>query len=79
MAIDINAIMPRHEFEARMDDLIATVKACPTATDAEVLVPGELENRAVDRAAGTVSLVPATVAEINTLAVRAGVPTLPEE
>lgn len=79
MAIDIKAIMPREQFESRMDELIDTVKACPTAPGAEILVPGELENRAVQRAAGSITLPDATIAELSALAAEAGVAPLIEE
>lgn len=78
LAIDIGAIMPPDEFAARMDDYIATIKSCPTADDAEILVPGELENRAIEDAAGIVSLPTPTIAELNALADAAGVAPLTE-
>lgn len=79
MAIDIKAIMPRERFESRMDTLIETVKACSTAPGAEILVPGELENRAVDAAGGMITLPSSTIAEINTLCVAATTAPLTEE
>jgi LDH2 family malate/lactate/ureidoglycolate dehydrogenase len=79
MAIDIKALMPLDAFEQRMDGLIDTVKACPPAPGAEILVPGELENRAVQRAGGQITLPEATVAELNALAAEAGVAPLVEE
>lgn len=79
VAIDIRAIMAPDEFGARMDDYIESIKNCPAAPDTEILVPGELENRAIERAGGVVGLPPATVAELNALAAAAGVPGLTEE
>lgn len=76
MAINIAAIMPVAEFGQRMDELVGTVKRCPTAPGQQILVPGELENRAVARAAGRITLPAATLAEVNALAAEAGVPTL---
>lgn len=76
IAIDIAALMPLREFEGRMDNLIATVKECPTAPGQQILVPGELENRAVERAHGHIRLPAATLAEINELAAAAGVAPL---
>ncbi|MGU3498015.1 Ldh family oxidoreductase [Mycobacterium sp. C31M] len=73
IAINIAAIMPVAEFGTRMEDLIATVKHCPAAPGQEILVPGELENRAVERADGHITLPEATIAEINNLAADAGV------
>jgi LDH2 family malate/lactate/ureidoglycolate dehydrogenase len=76
MAIDITAIMPRQQFEQRMDALIATIKACPATPGTEILIPGELENLAAHRAAGSVALPPSTVAELDALATAAGVSPL---
>jgi LDH2 family malate/lactate/ureidoglycolate dehydrogenase len=76
IAIDIAAVMPLAEFEGRMDALIETVKGCPTAPGQQILVPGELENRAVERAGGRITLPAATFAEINELAAEAGVTPL---
>lgn len=76
MAIDIKALMPLDSFAQRMDSLIDTVKTCPTAPGSEILVPGELENRAVQRAGGTVTLPDATVAELNKLTAEAAVSPL---
>lgn len=78
IAIDIAAIQPVDDFTTRMDSLIDATKDCPTTPGAEILVPGELENRAITRADGTVSLVDATVVELNDLARAAGVPTISE-
>ncbi|MDG4662983.1 Ldh family oxidoreductase [Mycobacterium sp. 236(2023)] len=76
LAINIAAIMPVDEFGSRMDDLIGTVKSCPTAPGQQILVPGELENRAVEHADGRITLPEATFAEVNALAVEAGVAPL---
>lgn len=76
MAIDIAAIMPRDQFEQRMDALIATIKACPATPGTEVLIPGELENLAAHRAAGSVTLPTSTVAELDALATAVGVTPL---
>ena len=46
ITIDVSAIMPRAEFDTRMEALIADVKAVPTAPGvAEIFFPGELEDR----------------------------------
>lgn len=76
IAIDIAAIMPLAEFESRMDNLIGTVKQCPTAPGQQILVPGELENRAVEQSHGRITLPAATLAEVNELAAGAGVAPL---
>jgi LDH2 family malate/lactate/ureidoglycolate dehydrogenase len=76
IAIDIAAIMPLTEFEGRMDALIETVKGCPTAPGQQILVPGELENRAVEQAGGRITLPAATFTVINELAAEAGVAPL---
>lgn len=76
MAIDIAAIMPRTQFERRMDALIATMKSCPTTPGTEILVPGELESLAAQRAAGSVTLPASTVAELDALTAAVGVTAL---
>lgn len=76
MAIDIAAIMPRTQFDQRMDALIATMKSCPTAPGTEILIPGELESLAAQRAAGAVTLPASTVAELDTLTAAVGVTAL---
>lgn len=76
IAIDIAAIMPLAEFEGRMDDLISTVKQCPTAPGQQILVPGELENLAAEQSHGRIAMPEATLHEINALAVEAGVTPL---
>lgn len=76
IAIDIAAIMPPGQFTARMDELITTLKSSRTAPGEEILVPGELENRAVATAAGTVTLPTKTIEELNALATGCGVEPL---
>jgi LDH2 family malate/lactate/ureidoglycolate dehydrogenase len=50
LTIDINSMMPRAEFEHRMEALIAEVKAVPTAEGIEeIFFPGELEDRNTER------------------------------
>lgn len=78
IAINIAAIMPIAEFGQRMDELISTVKRCPTAPGQQILVPGEMENLAVERAQGRITLPENTVIELNALAAEAGVPPLKE-
>lgn len=54
ITIDIDAVMPRVEFEARMNALIDEIKSCPTADGVEdIFFPGELE--AVNTAANLIS------------------------
>ncbi len=79
IGIDIAAIMPREHFSERMNQLITTLKCSRTAPDQEILVPGELENRAVEAAAGTVMLPTKTIDELNALAAACGVSGLPLE
>jgi LDH2 family malate/lactate/ureidoglycolate dehydrogenase len=76
LAIDIGAMMPPEQFAERMDQLIATIKACPSAPDGEILVPGEFEDRALARAGGVVTLPDTTIAQLNALADVAGVAPL---
>jgi LDH2 family malate/lactate/ureidoglycolate dehydrogenase len=78
IAIDIAAVMAPEQFTARIDELITTLKSSRTVPGEEILVPGELENRAVATAAGTVRLPAKTVEELNALAKGCGVgPLLP--
>lgn len=45
ITIDVNAVMPRADFEARMEALIQEVKASPTADGVQdIFFPGELED-----------------------------------
>lgn len=73
MAIDIAAIMAPEQFNERMDEYIASVKTSRPAPGREILVPGELENRAIADAGGTVALPAKTVDELNGLAAACGV------
>jgi LDH2 family malate/lactate/ureidoglycolate dehydrogenase len=76
MAIDIAAIMPPEQFAERMEELITATKASRPAPGKEILVPGELENRAVTAAAGAVMLPAKTIEELNALATACGVGAL---
>ena len=50
LAIDPEAVMPRAEFEARVDRLIASVHATPTLVEgASVRVPGEQSHATAER------------------------------
>ena len=77
IAIDIAAIMPAEQFTQRIDQLITTLKKSRTAPGQEILVPGELENRAA--AAGAVALPAKTIEELNALAATCGVDALSPE
>ncbi len=79
IAIDIAAIMPPEQFTARIDELITTLKDSRTAPGGEILMPGELENRSVATAAGTVTLPSKTIEELNALATGCGVEPLSAE
>ena len=76
IAIAIEAIMALEEFNHRMDDLIDTIKRSAATPGGEIVVPGELENRAVDRAGGTVTLPDQTLAALAELARDAGIAPL---
>ena len=76
IAIDIAAIMPPEQFNERMDRVHHSVKNSRPAPGEEILVPGELENRSVTTAAGTVTLPAKTVEELNELAEACGVQLL---
>jgi LDH2 family malate/lactate/ureidoglycolate dehydrogenase len=79
IAIDIAAIMPPEQFAQRMEELITTIKGSRPAPGQEILVPGELENRAVTAAAGVVTLPVKTVKELNALAAACDVGALSPE
>ncbi|MGV0743070.1 Ldh family oxidoreductase [Mycolicibacterium sp. XJ870] len=73
IAIDIAAIMAPEQFNERMDEFITSVKSSRPAPGREIVVPGELENRAVAEADGVVTLPAKTVDELNALAAACGV------
>jgi LDH2 family malate/lactate/ureidoglycolate dehydrogenase len=79
IGIDIAAIMPPEQFTERINQLITTLKCSRTAPGQEILVPGELENRAVEAAAGTVMLPAKTIVELNALAAACELSGLPLE
>jgi LDH2 family malate/lactate/ureidoglycolate dehydrogenase len=78
MAMRANLFIPEAEYRARMDTLIARVRACPKAEGFdEILIPGEPEVR--EEAARRKSGIPYSAAEIAVLqneAARAGVAPL---
>ena len=76
IAIDIAAIMAPEEFAQRMDLLITELKGSRAVAGREILMPGELENRAVATAAGTLTLPAKTVEELDSLAAACGVAAL---
>lgn len=50
LTIDVESMMPRAEFEQRMEALVAEVKSVPTAEGVdEIFFPGELEDRNTER------------------------------
>lgn len=75
LALDIEAFGPRAAFEARMEQMIAEVKAVPLAPDFdEILYPGELEARNEARHAREgLELPEKTMADLNAEAQRLGV------
>ncbi|GFG53022.1 lactate dehydrogenase [Mycolicibacterium agri] len=76
IAINIAVIMAPEVFVQRMDELISSLKRSRTAPGQEIVVPGELENRAVAAASGSVTLAARTVEELNDLAAACGVESL---
>ena len=76
IAISIEALMPLDDFGQRMDDLIDTVKRSAVTPGGEILVPGELENRAAARAGGMVMLPDQTLTMLAELARSAGIAPL---
>ena len=73
IAINIAAIMPPDQFANRMGELIGSVKGSRSAPGQEILVPGELENRAIATSAGSVSLPAKTISDLDALATESGV------
>jgi LDH2 family malate/lactate/ureidoglycolate dehydrogenase len=75
LALRIDVVADREEFDARMEDLVATTKAVPLAEGVEeIFYPGELEDRAYRRAAENGVLLPAkTVSDLQELATGCGV------
>jgi LDH2 family malate/lactate/ureidoglycolate dehydrogenase len=78
LALDVAAFGPRHVFDARMEQMIAEVKAVPLAPGFdEILYPGELEARnEVRHAREGLELPEKTVADLRAEADRLGVPWL---
>ena len=76
LTIDINAMMPRADFEQRMEALIAEVKAVPTAAGIdEIFFPGELEDRHTERhRAQGITLAETTWQSLVTLGLQTGAP-----
>jgi LDH2 family malate/lactate/ureidoglycolate dehydrogenase len=76
LALDIAAFGPRETFEARMEQMIAGVKAVPLAPGFdEILYPGELEARnEARRAREGLELPHQTVADLRVEAERLGAP-----
>ncbi|UCR88637.1 Ldh family oxidoreductase [Mycetocola spongiae] len=76
IALNIEHFLPREEFLARMDTLVAEAHAArPAEGFSEVLVPGEPEERTrAARAAAGITIGPETVAELTALGEAHGVP-----
>jgi LDH2 family malate/lactate/ureidoglycolate dehydrogenase len=80
LAIDIRAMLPPETFVERMDQLITSVKDSRRAPGQEIVVPGELENRAAAKAAGIVALPAMTFIKLNALAAECQIaPLLPAD
>lgn len=75
IAIQTEAVMPRVELQARMDEFIGKIKASPVwDTSREMLIPGELEHRTeLERRAAGVPLPPALYEELVALGREMGV------
>ena len=76
LALRIDAVLAPEEFARRMDDLIGSTKAVPTAAGvAEIFYPGEIENRAEEEAGRRegIRLPEKTVAELDALGRACGV------
>jgi LDH2 family malate/lactate/ureidoglycolate dehydrogenase len=75
IALSIEAFLPRAEFDARMERLIAELKSAPRAQAvAEIHYPGELEDRSERRNRSEGLALPAqTIADLERLARETGV------
>jgi LDH2 family malate/lactate/ureidoglycolate dehydrogenase len=76
IALDVAALMPVDEFDARLADLVATTKAVPRAIGVEeIFVPGEIEANAERAAleAGAVEVPDKTLADLRELGRSVGV------
>ncbi|MBJ3774455.1 Ldh family oxidoreductase [Acuticoccus mangrovi] len=77
IAIDIAAFIPRAEFEARMGEMIAAIKASPLREGAsEIRYPGERSARAFEANAAAIPVDPATIALLDDWARQLDLPTL---
>ena len=75
VALRVEALLPREDFDARITDLIELTKAVPRATGVEeIFYPGEIEARAeaTGRVAG-VTLPDQTVSDLRTVGAACGV------
>ena len=75
MAIDIEALQPRAEFDARMERLVAQIKGVPLAPGVEeVFDPGEIETRNDERnRRDGIALPEATIADLRRIAQATGI------
>ncbi|WP_448616476.1 Ldh family oxidoreductase [Modestobacter sp. URMC 112] len=75
LALRIDAVIEPAEFDRRIDDLIGITKAVPLAQGAtEIFYPGEIENRAGERAQRDGVVLPrATVDELRELGASCGI------
>lgn len=74
-ALRVEAFMPLDEFRQRMDQIIQSMRSCPTAPGVErIFVPGEIENETERRRrADGIPINPALRAELGTLANELGI------
>jgi LDH2 family malate/lactate/ureidoglycolate dehydrogenase len=74
LALNVATFMPVEQFDARMEDLIAEVKAVPHAEGFdEIFYPGELEARAEERHLDGLTLPEQTTTDLGKLADETGV------
>lgn len=78
LALRVEALMPLPQFTARLEGMIAEIKAAPLASGhSAILIPGERKRRAAERRAAGVPLPDPLLAELDEMAESLGIDPLP--
>jgi LDH2 family malate/lactate/ureidoglycolate dehydrogenase len=78
LALDVKAFMPLEQFQARLDGMIAEIKAVPPAAgSAGIRIPGERKRQNAKRRAAGIPLPESVVADLDAVAASLGVEPLP--